>query len=272
MKNETLHWFDLDGTLWDTNAKWWIVDKKNPASYILRIPSYEGSLVLSGHYSSNGHKIYYNGLNGWLSQEMWNKIYQKKNIDINDVGISFREFSDIELIEKQAENLIFYIDRIKHLAGTKDIINLLTARSNRKTHDALVNKLHANLEPHNIYINDAVFVNDPTHVKFVGTIADKKLITILQSIIGYQINSKEILPIVIDKYDNTYFYDDDENNIDTCKEINKLLKKLLENTVPWLKQHIIEDLHTRKPKLYLEQVTTNELNPFIETIINIEIN
>lgn len=270
MTNETIHWYDLDGTLWDTDAKWWIINKKNPSTYILRIPSYVGSLILSGHYSSQGHKIYYNGLNGWLPQDLWNKIHQR-NINIEDVGISFREFSDVDLIEKQAENLIFYIDRIKHLSGTKDIINLLTARSNRKTHDALVDKLHTNLEPHNIYINDAVFVNDPTHIKFVGTIADKKMICILQNIIGYEINSKEILPIATDKYNNTFFYDDDETNINTCKEINKLLIRLLENTVPWLKQNIIEDLHTRKPKLYLEQVTTNELNPFIETIVNIEV-
>ena len=132
MENEIIHWFDADYTLWDTNAKWWIISKKNPSKPIIRITQYEGYLILSGHYSKDGHNIYYNGKEGWLSDDIWLKTQRTKAIDIEDIGISFREYLDPELIEKQYKNLIIHIDRIQHIAGKKDIINLLTARGNRK--------------------------------------------------------------------------------------------------------------------------------------------
>lgn len=271
MKNEIIHWFDADYTLWNTNIKWWILDKKNPDKYLLRISQHDGYLILNGHYKGDNHEINYNGLNGWLSNDMFVKIQRNKNIDINDIGISWRECQDVKLIEKQTQNLFVYIDNIIHLSGTKDVINILTARGNRKGHDSLLNKLKDDLKQHNIEINDAVFVNDPTVVPTVGNTSEKKMNCILQNIIGYKIDDGKFEPIVMDKYKVSNFYDDEEANIEECKNINIWLRTYLENTIPWLKQKIEEYVSIYKPELYLNLVTTNELNPFVTDKIDIKI-
>lgn len=271
MKNEVIHWIDLDYTLWETNAMWWIIDKNNPSKYLVRVSQHEAYLIMSGHYAGANHKIYYNGIDGWLSNELWNKIQQIKSIDAENLGISWREYINVDLIEKQTENLIIHIDRIKHLAGTKDVINLLTARGNKKGHELLIKTLREHLEKHNIHIKDEYFVSDPTVVNMAVSSSEKKMLCILQNIVGYKIKDNHFEPIVMDKYDISNFYDDEDRNIEECLNINTWLKKYLENTIPWLKQKIEESISMRKPKLILNVVTSNELNPFMVQEVKIKI-
>lgn len=262
MKNEIIHWFDLDGTLWNTNSMWWIVDKKDPANALLRISQYEGNLILSGYYKNFGHTVNYNGLTGWLSEETWLKIQRKRKIKAEDLGISYREYQDKHLIEHDAVELIVYIDRIKHLEGTKDIVNILTARGNHESHKNLLGRLQVNLDPLGITINDAYFISDPTIFQMYGTTPEKKMICILEKIVGHKIEDNCFVPLLTDKYDVSHFYDDEDKNIEACKNINHYMRDYLANTQPWLKQRIEEDIARRKPKLVLNIVNTNELNPF----------
>lgn len=271
MKNEVIHWFDADYTLWNTGAKWWIVNKQNPETYLLRISQLEGNYILSGKYKKYNHEINYNGMIGWLSDELWLKIQKIKSIDIDDIGISHREYMDNKLIDEQTKNLFVYIDRILHLSGTKDIINILTARGNRSGHENILQKLKDNLTEHNIVINDAYFVNDPKVVSNIGTTSEKKMLIILQNIVGYKIADQKFEPFIMDKYDISNFYDDEELNIEECKKINSWLNLYLSNTIPWLKQKIEEYISIKKPELNLHMITSNELNPFITEKIDIKI-
>lgn len=266
--NSEIHWMDLDETLWSSGAKWWIVDKNNPSKPLLRVSQYDGNLILSGFFKGEEFPIYYNGLNGWLSIDMWNKIQRIKKLKVTDIGISWREFADVDQISEQAKDLVIHIHRIKHLENSKSIINLLTARNNKNVHISLIEKLNSELVKLNITINEVIFVNDPTCVTFYGTTSEKKMLCILEAIVGHKIEDKAFVPILVNKYDISYFYDDDETNIEHCRVINRYLKEFLDKTQPWLKQQITENLHTRKPKLFLNKVNTNELNPFdIEEIL-----
>lgn len=269
MKN--IYWFDLDHTLWETDSKYWIIDKNNPSKYIIRIENYEANLILNGYYKSFEHKIYYNGLDGWLSEDIWNKIQKTKSTTLEDIGISLREFEDDELIIKNSKNILIHINRIEHLQNTKHTVNILTARGNKDGHITLLNKLKNELLKINININDEYFVNDPNQIKIHATSAEKKMICILEHIIGYKIKNFQFIPIVLDKYDNSYFYDDEELNIETCKNINKYLKEYLNKTQSWLKDKIIQQVNIRKPKLYLNTINSNELNPFNTDIVEINI-
>jgi hypothetical protein len=271
MKNEIIHWFDADYTLWNTNSKWWIVDKKNPSKPILRIKPNDGYLILSGNYKNDNHYFTYNGFSGWLPNELFVKIQRIKSIEMIDIGLSLREYNDNDLIDKQTENLFVYINNIIHLSGTKDIINILTARGNKKAHKKILNKLKDNLDKHNIKLTDFIFVNDPTVINSVGTTSEKKMNCILQNIIGYKIEDSKFEPIILDKYKVSNFYDDEDANIEECKNINIWLQKYLINTIPWLKQKIEEYVSIYKPELYLNLVTTNKLNPFITNKIDIKI-
>jgi len=270
--NKTIRWYDADGTLWSTNAMWWIIDKNNPDKYLLRITQYESSLILSGFYKHDEHAIYYNGMTGWLSTELFNKIQRIKKMSLTDIGISWREYADTDYIEKQTIDLIIHIHRIKHLENTKDVVNILTARNNKKAHINLISLLNTELSKLNINIHDAYFVNDPTVMNVHGSTSFKKMICILEGIVGHKIEDDAFTPILVDKYDESHFYDDEDKNIEECKVINRHLKSFLDKTQPWLKQQIIENIHTRKPKLFLNQVNTNELNPFDTEEIEIKIN
>ena len=264
-----IHWFDLDNTLWKTNAKWWILDKRNPLNPIVRITQHEAQLILNGNFITDGNQIVYNGFNGWLDNELLTKIKQKKNIELENIGISFREYQDENLIVTQASELFVYIDRLKHIKSNK--INLLTARANKKAHNSLIDKLSEKLSEIDIKLNDIVFVSDPSCVHNYGSTSEKKLQCIIESIVGYKIDNS-FTPIMCDKYDECYFYDDEDLNIDECKNINFRIEYLLSLTQPWLKERIISNLKNSDQKLILNLVTTNEMNPFETTKIDIKIN
>jgi len=262
MENK-IHWIDLDGTLIKTNAKVWIIDKKNPKNHIIKIDSYQAQLITTGYHKNDNLLINYNGINGWLSIELYTKIKSLKNIDINDIGISYREFTTNELIEKQAEDFISYIDKFKHLDGT---INILTARANKEAHSKIIDKLKQDLNIDNQY-----FITDPSSVKFIGSIEEKKMYCIIESIIGHKIDNNKFIPLIVNSCDNIYMYDDLQINIDICKNITFYIKSLLSNTEDWLKERIEKSIKLRKIKLNLYLVTTNEENPFEITELDINL-
>ncbi len=269
-EKNSVHWYDLDGTLWQTPAKWWIVDKNKPDAAIVRISQYEGSLILSGHWRNDGKYLRYNGMDGWLSQEMWEAVNRKRQLRPEDLGISWREFTDSSIIESHAKDLVFHMDRISHLKDSKDAINLLTARGNKKAHQLLLDLLVEQLKELNLSVNESHFVNDPeTTVNIQGSTSTRKCLTILQNMVGYSIENEQFVPKSCDKYDVSHFYDDEDKNIEDCMQIAKYLDSLLEKTMPRLRDTIKEELKSRKPRLVLNLVSTNKLNPFTTTEVEI---
>lgn len=258
-----MHFFDLDGTLIQTDAKWWIIDKNNPDKYIIKISQYEGSLIISGFYKKDNHYFKYNGIEGWISHDLWFKILKIKSIDIKNIGISWREFSDVKMIENQADKLIFLDHHINHIKNTKDIVNILTARGNKEAHKLIIDKILLSLNDLNININDEYFVNDIEMKNILGTSAVKKCLVLLQSIVGYKIDKDKFVPISIDKFDKCYFYDDEDINIEKCLDINNYMNLFLNKTMPKLRDIILKDIENRKPILYTHLVTSNKLNPFL---------
>lgn len=261
-KINTINWFDLDGVLWFTDAKWWIVDKKNPENFIIKISQYEGSLILSGHYKSQKLQIHYNGSDGWLSKEIYEKILKKKDISLDDIGFSWREFSDTGLISKQIDSLRINTSVLKHLDPDKDIVNVLTARGNKEAHRVLLKKLEDELSNNGIDINECVFIHDVNNTNIAGNAHTRKCLYLLQNIVGYKIDGNKFVPIKCQEYDVSNFYDDQDININECYNINTILSGLLNNTMKTLRDLIINDIYERKPVLNVNLVTTNEMNPF----------
>lgn len=268
-KTNIINWFDLDGVLWITDAKWWIVDKKNPDKHIIKISQYEGSLIVSGFYKKDNLFIHYNGLDGWLSKELYDKILKIKDISIENIGFSWREFNDSYLISKQLNSLKINMTPLAHINPKIDIVNILTARSNKNAHIELLNKLENELKNKDLFINDSIFVNDINNISIQGNSSVKKCLYILQNIIGYKIDGNKFVPIKCQDYNISNFYDDQDFNINECDNINKYLSMLLDKTMKSLKDLIISDIFERKPILNVHLVTTNELNPFTSKEIKI---
>jgi hypothetical protein len=269
--DKNLHWFDLDGTLWQSGAMWWLLDKKNPAKYVMRITQHQAVLIQSGFYKKDGVQILYNGMEGWLPQELFQKLVRIKPLKPEEIGISFREFDNFEMINAQAKNLIVHIDRISHLKDSNDVINLLTARGNKEAHTGVLNKLSEELNKVGLKVNQANFVNDHGKCKFTGTTSVRKALHIIESIVGYEIKDNSFIPLEVDRYKKVFFYDDEDKNIDECKSVNTLISGILANTDEWLRNEIIESINSSEQILYINIVNTNVLNPFETTEIKIKV-
>lgn len=263
------YFIDLDDTLISNPAKWWIVDKKNPANYILRINKLEAQLILQGFYKSNGYEINYNGLNGWISQDLYNKILKKKNIKPEDIGISFREYLDVNLIESQIATLIIHIDNIKHLKGKT--INLLTARSNKKAHQKLIDNLNTRLSNLDINIDKEYFISDPTIVNSHGSIGEKKVYVLLEHLLGYKIDNNQFKPILVEQYNEIDFYDDEETNLEACNNIHKIINNLLKKSEPFMTDKIRNKISLNDIVLNFYLIGSNEVNMFNKFTIKLDI-
>ncbi len=262
---------DLDDTLQKTSAMQCIIDKNNPNKTLLRIKGIDGNLLLSGFYKKDNLPFDYNGIEGQLSKELFEKIQNKKKINIKDIGLSFREYSEYEYISNQAKDLIVYIDRFKFLKDSNDIINLITARGNKENHLSLLNTLEDKLKTINIKINDSYFISDPK-LKLYGSIPERKLILVLQNIVGFELKDHVFQPIELDSYLTSFIFDDEDKNCDMFKDINFYLQKYLSNTQPFLREKIEKKLKLEKHVLKIHKINSNELNPFIITDIEIKIN
>ncbi len=276
--SKKIEWFDLDGTLWRCDAKWWIIDKTKPDVPLLRISQEEGYLYSSGFYLKDDHRIFYNGMEAWLSNDIFDKIQKIKKIPNTRLGISYREFNDISYLTKQAHNLTIMIKNIEHLSNHSDdvTIALLTARGNKKGHEVLLNKLKEELHNSkiNIKIDKIYFANDIDTVRHNGSTPEKKAMIILEHIIGYRIQNNKFIEVKQEKYDYNVLYEDEIANINAVKDIKIFLQRFLNNTkktMPHLSEEIINDINSRNIFIETNQVTTNTVNPFLTHKFKLEI-
>ena len=90
---------------------------------------------------------------------MLERIMRKsKNIRLSDIGISYVEYFDENILNKKEVKLI--LDNIKHLIGKNVEIGILTARSDRKKHAPLLNKLRKKLAEYGLEIDKIYFVSE----------------------------------------------------------------------------------------------------------------
>lgn len=265
------HYFDLDGTLWETNARSWIIDKLNPSNPIMKIDMHEFNLLHKGYYVNDGHKIDYNGMEFWLSNEILTKIKTKKPIEIDRIGISVREFNNIDFITSQLDSIKFMFNRLTVVPNLKSI-TLLTARSNIKAHLPLISKLEEELNKINIKLDGYHLIHDLSELKNnnTGDTSTKKLIKLIQSLIGFKIEGDKFVALLEDEQDIVHFYDDEDKNINICNDINEYIMLYLSNSSDVVKKRIMNKKLSNK-KLFTYLVTSNEINPFVKKEINISI-
>jgi hypothetical protein len=264
------HFFDLDYTLWETDGKVWLIDKNNPSTFLKKLTKNESELILHGYHKNENLQIYYNGITGYISSKIFNELQKKKKtLKVEDIGLSYREFADPKLLQEQTKNLILNVHNIAHLENK--IINLLTARGCEKSHISLLTKLNELLSEYDITVDKRYFVNDKTSVDIKGDVHEKKALILLQHLIGYKITHNYFEPIIVDSYNDVYFYDDEDLNIIACQNINKYLKNVLDKTQPWIVEKIKSKVKLKKLQLHLNKVTSNKVNPFEQQIITLTV-
>jgi hypothetical protein len=261
---KSLHLFDLDYTLWKIDAKLAVIDKNDPKNIIFRIPAEEVNFM-KDFYKPFNLKVSYNGYDWYLNEKTWNKIKNlKKGLELKDIGISFREYNDSEILENQIQKTDYLLENLNHLKNNHIEIGFVTARSSKKNHkknlETLIEKIERKLHTN---VNKIYFVNDIDNNNNSDTTSYRKAKIVLEYLTGFKIKGNKFIDLKQTKFNNISFYDDEVKNIDAVQNIQRNLERFLIRTDLEVKKTIIESLKTNKIcyKTYL--ITQNKIEPFI---------
>lgn len=254
-----LHLFDLDHTLWIMDTKLAVIDKRNPKDVIYRIPL-EEKIFMKSNYKEDGLKIEYNGETWYLKKQIWEDIKKNNNIELENLGISYREFTDDEYLKEQLNKTQFLLNNVNHLKNKINVeIGFLTARKNKKNHkqilESLVDKIWRKLRitPKKIYFLDDI--NNDDDISF------RKACIVLEFMTGFKIKGSRFSSLKQEKYKSVHFYDDSKENIEMVNNIQYLMEDLLIKTDVDIKKEILNNLDERNFSTY--KVTENKVEPFI---------
>ena len=267
--NKEIAFFDLDNTLWYIKSDMWIINKNNPSDPILKISPVEFALIKSGIYIKDNISINYNGETFFISKDLLERIQRKyKNIKTSDLGISYSEFFDENILNKK--DVKFLLNNIKHLIGKNVEIGVLTARTDRKKHSILLNKLRNKLKEFGLEISKVYFVSDSIReIDFNDRVVYNKNIVLLEHLIGLTIENDRFLPIKKDSYNKIYFYDDVRSNILNSNSLQDYFDFLIRNSEDECLEYARNRVNNNNLILINNLITNNEMNPFETKIIKL---
>jgi len=268
MSKEIL-FFDLDNTLWYIKSDIWVIDKNEPSKPIIKISPIEFVLIKSGIYNKDGTLVEYNGERFYISNDMVERIQRKiKKIRVSNLGISYSEYFDNDIWDKKDVQLL--LNNIKHLIGKNVEIGILTARSDRKKHANLLNKLRLKLKEYGLEVDKIYFVSETIKSGgYLDKVLYNKNKVLLEHLIGLTIEDKKFVPIKKDAYNKVYFYDDIKSNIISANKLQEYFDSLIRYSDDECVEYINNRLDNNKLELVNNLVTNNELNPFETTIIEL---
>lgn len=261
---------DID-TILTVNSQPWIVSKHQPNNPIMKISQSDFNLMRNGIYKSHGNRLEFNGKSFWLPNDLMNRLKVKAKIskvDISNLAISMQEFLNKEIIS----DLDFEINKnvISTIKNTQDSIYIICSRNSKDKYEKMIQKVESKLGEFNINIKNYYYISETFFNRDHDDISYKKVRLLLQHLIGYKTEINKFTEEHITKYDEIYYYDDEVHSINLAKDINSVFQSLLSNTDPSIKSSIKDSIKSKDNILVINQVTSNENNPFITTKIMVE--
>ena len=265
--NNTIHFFDLDGTLWSVNTNAWIIEKKKPGVPIIKLKGSELYLILSGVYINDEICIRYNSETYWIGQKLLDRIKKiKPNLETEDLGLSFYE----QINPKYYENMKFFKENIRHLIGIEGIdIGILSARFSDDKDKHLLNSLKDELQNVGLNIEKFFYIGDYYYPTVNQSISIRKANILLEHLVGFHIEKDKFVPIKQDLYRDVHFYDDEPSNIFVASDVQQFLNQYLENTEDEVFDRIIKNIKEKKPTLHNHLITNNSVNRFKTTEVKL---
>lgn len=267
--NKEIAFFDLDNTLWYIKSDIWIIDKDKPNIPILKISPIEFSLIKSGVYVKDDNLIEYNNNKFFISKDILERLQRKvKNLKLSKLGISYSEFFDDDILNKKDVKLL--LNNIKHLIDTNTEIGVITARSDRKKHANLLNKLRVKLKEYGLEIDKIYFVSETIKdIDNQDKVVYNKNKILLEHLVGLNIDNDHFVPIKKDAYDKVYFYDDVKSNIMNSNNLQEYFDLLVRNSEDECVEYINNRFNSHTLLLINNLITNNEFNPFETKIIKL---
>lgn len=273
MKTKKCHIYDLENSLVNIERKIWIIEKNNPSEPILRLSESDFKLIESGIFRSQNNRIEFNGKLYFISNEMITRlgnIAEKKGFNLENLGISLREYLDKEIIDK----LKFHIlsENISHLRNKTENFYIISSRLIEDKYTKLTNKLSDELTNEGIKVEKIYFINENFYNQDEDETSYKKAVILLQHLFGLKIKDHKFVAESTERYDEVCYYDALESNISYLKNINRTFEEIYNNTENESLKNVIKMLLEKLDlKVQLNLVTTNELNRFNTTEIDIHV-
>lgn len=266
------HIFDLESSLVKIDRKIWIINKKSPNEYLIKITESDFKLIKSGLFKSQNYHISYNGEDFYLSKEIYEKLRKvDKNISLKELGVSMREYLDKEIINNL--DITILDDNINELKNTKDDFFVISSRLIEDKYEILNKKIEDILEKLGIHLNKIYYISQNVRNITSDITIYKKAIIILQNILGIKIDNYKLSnEINDDSYEKVCYYDNNTYVIESLKSINDILQSIYDDSSVETKELIKTRLEST-PKLTIELnlTTNNSVNPFKKSIVDIDI-
>jgi len=268
--SKEIAFFDLDNSLWYIKSDIWLIDKNKPSVPMLKISPIEFALIKSGIYSKDELPVDYNGETFCISKDMLERVQRKnRNIRLSNLGISYSEFFNEDILNDKDVKLL--LDNVKHLIGKNIEIGVLTARSDRKKHANLLNKLREKLKEYGLEISKIYFVSESIRsTGFMDKIIYDKNKVLLEHMIGLTIEDKRFVPIKKEAYDKVYFYDDVKSNFMNTNNLQDYFDFLIRNSDEECIEYITNRLKNNDISLINNLVSNNTVNPFESKLIELK--
>lgn len=264
------HIFDFS-TLVTIDSKVWIVNRKDPNIPIIKMPKSEFNLLRKGVYKKDNIRFKIAGIDYWLSEKLFNNIKIKcknNNVDIGDLSFSMQEFMNPDIIERG--DYKFHLENIQHIKNSKADVYLICSKNTKNAYESIVEKLSEKILEYGLAFKNIYYLTETFYNRDKDDVVSNKTKILIQHLLGYKTEGDKFSDVSIVKYDNIYFYEDDMNTVSTVKDINNIIKFLINDT----EQEIIDDIKgvikNDEPLLIIKQVTFNKSNLFIRTEVPIQ--
>jgi len=265
-----LHILDLDQTIINVDVEPWIIKKIEPNVPIIRLKPGERKLIESGTFRGDDNLISYCGREYWLSNGMYERLEKKTKpeVDLADYGVSYAEFIDPELVAEQANKFKLNVDNLEHLFNTKDDVIIMSERSDLDLHEELIQCVRDEVTKYNIDIKNVYMLSNNNLRTYTEDIDLKKLILLIEKLIGFKIEDEKFTNIEVDQYNKVHVYDNSRKSFDEMKTIQETLNKIYFDSNDEMKAKVMNKIVSSRPFIKIHQMTGNEFNKFnIEKVV-----
>lgn len=252
----TLHLFELDGVLLETDARVWVIDRDRPSKPLKRVPLREYN-VWQRAPRSEDPIIEYNGRSHRIPKAMVESLTSDSRPE-ERLGVSFVEFTDLS----RKRNITYLMNNVRHLAFRPSELGVLTRREGREEHSGLLNDLREEISAYGLQIDRVHFVSERFEPSETPTTSYAKLNVLLEYLVGFKIKGDRFAPIQTDRWPEVIYYDSEPATIALVDEAQNQLEGLLSNTDDEVHSRILEIVSKKRPVLEVRWVSGNEINPF----------
>lgn len=241
------HIFNIDNTLIDFDRQVWVIEKSNPNKCIMKIDKSEFDLIKNGVYKSFGISINFGGKKYFVDDIFIQKLNDsvKKEIEINELTFSFREYIEPESIDNL--KITYDLAPIKHLKSSNDDIYFVTSKTTEENYKNIHNKLIEKLKDNGIIVNQTYYLNSSYFAQSSDENMKKISYVVISNLLGRNIRKDELMDTNDREYTSVNYYD---SNYVTINKLKLQIKEFLNNLTT-------KEVNKR---LYLNKVTSNELN------------